>query len=400
MTSAGVAASLRGGGNSRRTATATPATSVAAIAAASLTAASAALLAVATESGDILPGLSLESKNATAKFTAASRLHAVQRRQWETSQGVLGRQESASLRGPKASLNLSASGKTTPAQLRKEAGKSGPRGGFIAAGHDDEEDVSGDVESSPIDSAAAAVNAPSASAALWAARARVEDCLDLVLSLQEAARTLLATMRVRGGTAKIDTLRHKVASIRDALGAALGISDTEGSSAALLSLLSLPKGKKLLARAVPMLSAQGRAAACVAGMRFLPHFVASVSSEQDAQVTDEALAHALAGWVTAAAPLQVNNGGVKSVLSQMAEWVTTLHDKHTGVTIRALLAHPGGLAVLSALLSRGNAEHADVEAATNGVESTAEATNQTTSITAWVKATELLGSAYLDSATE
>ena len=70
-------------------------------------------------------------------------------------------------------------------------------------------------------------------AAQWAARVRAERCLELVLSLQEAARQLSRNLRVASTQASrnaVDAQRSEVATLREALAADLGLGPTSSTS--------------------------------------------------------------------------------------------------------------------------------------------------------------------------
>jgi hypothetical protein len=382
-----------------------PASSSAASAVSSAVSINTMLLQAAADAAGAVPVLSDEARRAVDKLTSAQRLHAIKRRKWETANSVLGRQESANMRGPKASLNLSVSGVTTADDIRR-AGRRGTTGTLGG----DADDTNDDDSTTP-------------GAAQWAARARAEDCLNLVLALQESARHLMSLLRDASTPGRtLDKLRREVANLRASLGTALGVEAIEGAAAraadsaaadgvempsaeapsataadqaatndsTLISLLSFTKGKKLLARSVPMLSHAGRLAACAAGIRLLPQWVASFSSDAEAEEMDATLAMALASWVKTVAPPP---GTKEPLLSTLASWVSILHSRYSGATVRALLAHPGAMAVISALLNRGEAERVRVEEA-QGVEPNQ---NVGEALTAWREATEALGSAYLES---
>jgi hypothetical protein len=66
---------------------------------------------------------------------------------------------------------------------------------------------------------------------------------------------------------------------------------------ALLSFLSLAKGKRAMVRAVPMLSSADKVTAVTAGMRHLPHFVASAEADKETEDADALLGSSLAKWV-------------------------------------------------------------------------------------------------------
>lgn len=362
----------------------------------------ATLLQAAADIAGAVPIASEESRRAIEKLSSAQRLHAIKRRKWETANSVLGRQESANMRGPKASLNLSVSGVTTADDIRR----AGRRGANHTVGVEADDAEDNDDDATPVPGAAQ-----------WAARARVEDCLDLVLSLQESARRLMSALRDSATPARtLDKLRRDVANIRASLGTALGIEAVEGAAAraadgavadgaetpkaaavqaaakdnTLISLLSFAKGKKLLARSVPMLSHAGKLAACAAGIRLLPQWVASFSSDAEAEETDAALASALASWLKAAV---LPPGAKTSLLKLLASWVAILHTRYTGATVRALLAHPGAMAVISALLNRGEAERVLAEESQTA---TPDA-GVVEALAAWREATETLGAAFLES---
>ena len=175
---------------------------------------------------------------------------------------------------------------------------------------------------SPLPGPFAAAADPAATA-LWAARARIEDARGVVLELQvsplwvrgptvfcpmarltapasscplqDSARALQSQLTAASPAppATLAALRASVLRLRVALAERLGLRSFDEQSGggaepdapplppgsvdddAVLLVVSLPKGKRLLARAVPMLLPVDRVSAVTAGLRQLPHFAAS-----------------------------------------------------------------------------------------------------------------------------
>ena len=263
----------------------------------------------------------------------------------------------------------------------------------------------------------------SSNGALWAARMNIETCLGLVLALQEAARKLLGMLR--GSTLftahLLSSQRFHVSELRKELGVALGLgavgANVPQDDSLILSLVGLPKGKRLLARAVPMLNPAEKCGACAVGLRCLPYFVASDitgKDAQDAEAADLALGTALGDWVKTAAPTVTSaEGALAGNLALCASWVTILNKAHNGVKLRALLGHPVASAVISSLLCRGEDCAKDAEGELPRLEtlivedggstvnsaSTAKvvAKELKEALQAWRAATEALGSSYMNS---
>jgi hypothetical protein len=164
----------------------------------------------------------------------------------------------------------------------------------------------------------------------------------------------------------------------------------------ILALLSLPKGKRALCRALPMLHPADRVTAVAAGMRHLPHFVASAVAGTEAEEADAALSAALAKWIKTTMPVPGAAGGPLSILCQ---WVAELHLGHTGPIIRALLQHPGASDAISALLFRGEAlakAQTPAEDAAPPAEGDIAAETSAKEVAAWAAVTEALGTAFAE----
>jgi hypothetical protein len=364
------------------------------------------------------------------------RLHAIKRRLWEQHNMVLGRQESFSLRTQKRSLNLSTSGLTTADDIRASGRDGQSSGSYAAVGDRRPEAVSvaGEAEAAGGGGGSGDGGGGGGGPSLWASRATVDRGLDLVLALQDSARVLLGMLRAAeesrsaGGArgppppppALLAAKREEVAALRGALAAAMGCGEGSGvplaaaaaalppldspADAALLALLSLPKGKKLLVRAVPMLSPAAKATLCGCGLRRLPHFVASNASGREAEEADAAAAAALADWVGGGPGGAVGGargeGAPGEALAALAGWGGVLFDCHAGATLRALLGHPGASAVISALLTHGEAQREAAEGALTEGRLSVEALAATeAAVGKWKDVTDKLGRAYMESET-
>ena len=422
----------RDGGASSALTSAQAAASAAAEAEAALAAAgpeAAAGLVAAAAAATALPVSSAHAASAKAQLDHRAAQHTLRRQAWETSNHVLGRQESMSLRRQRKVLEV------------------GNAGEGVGWDEDDESEAAVASRSSRGEgSDAGAVFSTSAradtgSASMWTARMRAERCLELVLSLQDSARNLSRNLRAaatsNAARNAVTAQRSEVAALREALASDLGLGPSdaapqsptaEGAASvssspslsalttlpsvrleeggSLMSLLTLPKGKKLLARAVPMLPSEAKVKAVTAGLIKLPHFVASLTAGRDAEESDTALASALAQWVrtavpppppakapvvipararqsasppaptdgssseVAAAPFASAAAAAPAVpqlqqplLALLADWVALLHASHNGATVRNLLSHQGASGVISALLHRGEAERGVASAA-------------------------------------
>lgn len=354
-----------------------------------------------------LPTQSMYARNMAANLDDLKKLHAIKRRLWETHNHVLGRQESASIRAPKRTLNLSESGITTGNDLREHKSETN----VISSNHNGTDDQ-------------ATVSVPT-----WTARARIDSAHDSILSLQDAARTLQGYLRLNPPPPSniIDQARSNVSLHRLSLASALGLKagapvppsidpndepeiqavavkaaqaamiaaeNIHGINAiddnVILSILSLPKGKRLFARAGPMLSVNDRTTLGIAGMRHLPYFVASTGGGKDAETADSTLSQTLATWIrTWMNNTTTNNLGMLNV------WITELQQKHNGSVIRALLQHPGASDVISALLTRGEGEANTMGNPSDGTVLSEEGKE---SIQMWRTVTDALGRAFVESA--
>lgn len=195
-----------------------------------------------------------------------------------------------------------------------------------------------------------------------------------------------AVLRARVALAERLGLRSQVEPRADAPTSAPAAAAGVVDDATVLLLLSLPKGKRLLARAVPMLLPVDRVAAVTAGMRHLPHFVASDDVgpvrgaewaspasfhaprpppciSMSSQAADEAnadLSASLTKWVGVTPPAPLSPGEVaadhaavqgdfggaviasaaaaSSSLGLCAAWLAELHSAIPGGVVRELLA--------------------------------------------------------------
>ena len=282
---------------------------------------------------------------------------------------------------------------------------------------------------SPLPGPFAAAADPAATA-LWAARARIEDARGVVLELQvsprwvrgptvfcpmarltapasscplqDSARALQSQLTAASPAppATLAALRASVLRLRVALAERLGLRSFDEQSGggaepdasppppgsvdddAVLLVVSLPKGKRLLARAVPMLLPVDRVSAVTAGLRQLPHFAASENvgavsrpspacaacrprpprpspafPPQAAEEADADLCAALARWAASVLPSPVTEaaapvatvpgdyGGVAIAtaahatlpLGLCAAWLAELHSSVSGALVRVLL---------------------------------------------------------------
>ena len=303
--------------------------------------------------------------------------------------------------------------------------------------------------------ARAAAERSGENATLWAVRSRVDSALESIINLQSAAKILQDLLRQypppsvqQLGRHRADVAIHRLA-LASALGLKLGapvppdvvemtadragkvlakaVKDAiikkaadviaqaeaiQGPSAieddSLLLILSTYKGKKLIARAVPMLAPGDRITAVLAGIRHLPHFVASATSGTDFENADSLLASKLAQWVRTIEPPSISDSssssssGVASSFTRTLEvlncWLLELQQRHPGHVIRALLQHPGASEVISALLLRGETEAAAAEAlssdSVNVDEDIKAAARKDASL--WRTTTDTLGRAFVE----
>jgi len=358
-----------------------------------------AAAAVAAEVLATLPVVNVYQQNVMRNRADLRLLGLSRRRRWETRNRVLGRIATTSVRTMRVALDLSDTGRTSARDM--QAGKdvagqvvAGGGGGGAAAG------------------AEAGGEAAAAGAAMWSARARIDDALATVLQLQDVARRLQAMLRTfpPPPADAITPLRDEVGVLRDELAEVLGLrkatpaaADDAGveeggiDDAALLSLLSLPKGKRLLARAVPMLAPEDKVQAVHAGLRHLPHFVASATVGADAEEADAALGGALAKWV-ADTPPAVDEPG--AALAMLTLWVHELSQANSGAIVRALIEHPLGTGIITNLLLRGENESKAVEAARAAdpaPAADAEASDAVAvALSAWRAVTDALGRSYME----
>ena len=158
-----------------------------------------------------MPLADARSAGARAEHDFLTRQHAIKRRAWEEHQKVLGRQESMNIRAPKRALNLSVTGTSSTRDIiQRRDGAGGQSVSILGEG-------AGEAAGGAVVGGAADV---------WAARAAMESCLGLVLTLQEAARKYMGIVK---GTAQYTTpanlaaLRYHIAQLRVELGEGLGI---------------------------------------------------------------------------------------------------------------------------------------------------------------------------------
>ena len=158
----------------------------------------------------------------------------------------------------------------------------------------------------------------------------------------------------------------------------------------MLSLLSLPKGKRLLVRAVPMLTTVDRSSLVHGALRHLPHVVASAAVGSDAEEADAALGSSLVAWIRGCAA----SVGT-SPLATLTSWVREMHGAHSGTIIRALLAHPGASDVISAVLTLGEEEAGRLGTVDSGADEAAGKAIAA-SVDEWRAVTEALGRAFVE----
>jgi hypothetical protein len=301
--------------------------------------------------------------------------------------------------------------------------------------------------------ARAAAERSGENATLWAVRSRVDSALESIINLQGAAKILQDLLRQQPPPSIQQLGRHRadVAIHRLALASALGLklgapvppdvvemtADRAGKVLAkavkdaiikkaadviaqaeaiqgplaieddsLLLILSTYKGKKLISRAVPMLAPGDRITAVLAGIRHLPHFVASATSGSDFESADSLLASKLAQWVRTVEPvassLEPTTPGTSPAMTRTLEvlncWLLELQQRHPGHVIRALLQHPGASEVISALLLRGETEAAAAEALANQGTDVDEAIKEAAKSDSalWRLTTDTLGRAFVE----
>lgn len=261
-------------------------------------------------------------------------------RSWEQAHQVLGHNSRSNLRRPKENLEL-----PTATHVLGGAGAGAGEG----------------------------VVRDESSAQLWRARAAVDRAATCAIRVDDCNRAQLAAAQSWRPVAP-DAVRSLETNQRE-LGALLGVSPApnvvskalmEGTATAepLSLLLSIPKGKRLLVRCVGKLSQGAIADACVAGLRLLPHFVASTTSDPEAESVDQELANSLASWISnavaaAGLPMEVvgiTAAAVSTRLGLLVAFLDEILKSHDSDVLRALLYHPGGATVFGALLTRGEEE--------------------------------------------
>jgi Topoisomerase II-associated protein PAT1 len=332
-----------------------------------------------------LDSVPISSALERSKAAAASELRRValeKRLEWMQSNKVLGRIGMNNIRTPKQILDLASTSKgslTTPSSSSTASSSSGESIDENSFGFQD-----------PI----------------WFSRQAVNSVLEQVLSLQDVARRLAAYLKLTPPPPQdiLSSLRSEVAALREALAKKLGVRAQAPEPALLLTLLALPKGKRALARAVPMLAPADKVSAVTQCLAQLPHVVASTIVGQDATDADELLTRILAQW-TLLHPLSLlpvssslPSSKYPSSLSIYTEWVETLHTSHSGALIRALLGHPGASEVISNILRAGEEAAAALESMDAGSVPAAEKESIQHQINAWRIHTEKLGKNFVESA--
>ncbi|KAA0159002.1 hypothetical protein FNF31_05065 [Cafeteria roenbergensis] len=193
--------------------------------------------------------------------------------------------------------------------------------------------------------------------ALWKARARID-------SVFEAAFTDVSAAVI-----------ERKQGLAMALGLPKGTPLSAESYADLEAVMSLPKGKRLLLRALPKLLPEDFDSALTGLAALMVHMVCSALESPEHEAADAMLARSWAGWVSAMAPAPeaMATGDVSNVLCRLERILSALTASHEADILAALLSHPLGLECVQALVMRGEAERGAVAGAAAGLAGQVEA---------------------------
>lgn len=160
-----------------------------------------------------------------------------------------------------------------------------------------------------------------------------------------------------------------------ALGLPKGTPLSAESYADLEAVMSLPKGKRLLLRALPKLLPEDFDSALTGLAALMVHMVCSALESPEHEAADAMLARSWAGWVSAMAPAPeaMATGDVSNVLCRLERILSALTASHEADILAALLSHPLGLECVQALVMRGEAERGAVAGAAAGLAGQVEA---------------------------
>jgi len=160
-----------------------------------------------------------------------------------------------------------------------------------------------------------------------------------------------------------------------ALGLPKGTPLSAERYADLEAVMSLPKGKRLLLRALPKLLPEDFDSALTGLAALMVHMVCSALESPEHEAADAMLARSWAGWVSAMAPAPeaMATGDVSNVLCRLERILSALTASHEADILAALLSHPLGLECVQALVMRGEAERGAVAGAAAGLAGQVEA---------------------------
>lgn len=294
-------------------------------------------------------------------------------RTWEHYNQVLGHTARSHLRRPRELLQLVSLDKGKP-MTDDDDGVSGAGAG---AG----EGAGAGADGTSTSSESTGLFRDGQTATLWRARGAVEAVCEALLGLDDSQH-LLSFYQASGRPVPEATVKGqhtRILSLQRDLAKRLGITPepkTMEDAASLLELLSLSKGKRVFCQAVASLDAAGLAAAVTSGIRWLPYFVASTSSDPDAEAADLQLSSSLASWINtsgsavasaaAAAATSTNKDDTTGIemrkaahgaaLDAMIALVDVLQTSHEPDILRALFGHSNAALVVGALFTRAEAE--------------------------------------------
>lgn len=254
------------------------------------------------------------------------RVRDARRRAWEQHNQILGRISAASSVRQKTAITLSPDGMTSLSDIDNAVTVNSMS-------------VSPDAASG---SGGADAEGANQRRVLWACRDTTARVLDTILLLQDAARNMQTMSAIQPPlpASDIAEAREKVTTLRAALASALhvpgvrsGSEDTEADAFHFQSILFLPKGKRALLRAAPLLTPEQRVDLITASLRALPFVITSQVSGEDADAADVAASKALLGWIKAYLQTAEPAAQLRTTIS----WMKVLMKAHEPALLRTLL---------------------------------------------------------------
>jgi len=235
--------------------------------------------------------------------------------------------------------------------------------------------------------------------ALWRARKAVDDVFAALLRLadtQLALDALRARTMTPGGAppsqeamARLAAAAGRLSLDKRGVAASLGLraptpADGDAASDApdfasardtLQLLLALPKGKRLLVRAVPKLAHEDHAACLAVLASVLVAVVCSPGESPEEQASDAFLARTYASWIAYLGPSEAaaRARDDADVLRRVTAVLGAFTEANEPEILAALLQLPLGNEVAQALLQRGEAEQQHVARAADAIEAHAAA---------------------------